>query len=52
MKTINFALALLTLVVAASCAGNPSRDLASTCKNKVTTEYHSYFDDYERCRGL
>lgn len=43
---------LLTLILA-SCAGvsDQKRDVASDCQKGPSTEYHSYFEDYEKCKG-
>ena len=49
MKTI---ISLIFLAIFTSCAQvpAPSRNVASAnCYESVKTEYHSYFDSYEKC---
>lgn len=49
MKTI---ISLILLAFIASCAhvSEPSREVASSnCYDSVKTEYHSYFDSFEKC---
>lgn len=49
MKTI---ITLFVLLILASCAQvtPPSRTIASSnCYESVKTEYHSYFDSFEKC---
>lgn len=49
MKTI---ISLTILAFFASCAqvSGPARNVASSnCYESVKTEYHSYFDSYEKC---
>lgn len=49
LKTF-FILSIITLI--AGCASS-GRELASACdKNDPTVEYHSYFEDMERCKGF
>ena len=41
---------LFSLIASCAQVSTPSRDIASAnCYESVKTEYHSYFDSYEKC---
>jgi len=49
--TVLFFAAVVCLMASCSSTPSQSRDVASKCENRPSTEYHSYFEDYEKCKG-